>query len=178
MEKRPLPLDQAYTLLEPGPVILLTTAGPKRPNVMTQSWHLMMEFEPPLVGCVVSNRNYSYELLTRNRECVINIPTEDLAEKVVGVGNCSGRRINKFRRFGLTPVAASQVKAPLIEECYASLECRLRDERLNTDYNFFVLEVVAAWVATGRKRPRTLHHQGWGAFRIDGKLIRLPSRMK
>ena len=176
--KKSFPLSRVYSLLEPGPVVLVTTAHRGQTNVMTMSWQTMMEFEPPLVGCVVSNRNYSYELLTRNRECVINIPTEDLAEKVVGVGNCSGRRIDKFRRFGLTPVAASQVKAPLIEECYASLECRLRDERLNTDYNFFVLEVVAAWVATGRKRPRTLHHQGWGAFRIDGKLIRLPSRMK
>jgi flavin reductase (DIM6/NTAB) family NADH-FMN oxidoreductase RutF len=63
MAKKSFPLSRIYGLLEPGPVVLVTTAHQGRANIMTLSWHTMMEFEPPLVGCVISNRNYSFELL-------------------------------------------------------------------------------------------------------------------
>ena len=96
MTKRSLPLSKVYQFLEPGPVVLLTTARSGHANIMTMSWHSMMEFEPPLIGCVVSNRNYSFELLKKTRECVINIPTADIADKVAGCGNTSGSNINKF----------------------------------------------------------------------------------
>ena len=81
--KKALPLSRVYRLLEPGPVVLLTTAHKGRANVMTMSWHTMMEFEPPLVGCIVSNRNFSFDALRRTKECVINIPTAELARKLV-----------------------------------------------------------------------------------------------
>ena len=178
MTKRTLPLSRVYSLLEPGPVLLLSTAHRGKPNVMTMSWHTMMEFEPPLVGCVVSGRDFSFEALTRTRECVLSIPTVEMASKVVGCGNSSGQRIDKFKRFGLTPMPASLVKAPLIDECYASLECRVADTRLMNRYNFFVLEVVKAWIDPAVKNPRTLHHRGHGAFMVAGKTIKLPSKMK
>ena len=130
MVKRSLPLSKVYRLLEPGPVVLVTTAGKGKANIMAQSWHMMIEFEPPLVGCVISNRNHSFSLLKAAKECVLNIPTVELAAQVVGCGNTSGRRTDKFKKFGLTPVAASRVKVPLIDECYASLECRVVDMRL------------------------------------------------
>ena len=66
---------------------------------MTMSWHTMMEFEPPQVGCVISNRNYSFDLLKATKECVINIPTVEIAEKAVGCGNTSGAKIDKFKKF-------------------------------------------------------------------------------
>src|SRR5512134_1771145 len=116
MAKKVFPLSKVYSLLEPGPVVLVTTSGKVRPNIMTMSWHTMMEFEPPTVGCVISNRNYSFEILKKTRNCVINIPTVELAEKVVGCGNISGRRVDKFSMFGLAPVAASRVTAALIDE--------------------------------------------------------------
>lgn len=178
MPRKSLPLSQVYRLLEPGPVVLVTTARKGRPNVMTMSWHTMMEFEPPLVGCVLSGRNFTFEGLRATRECVINIPTVELAAKVVGCGNCSGREIDKFKKFGLTPVVASEVKAPLIAECYANLECRVADTKLVSQYNFFILEVVKAWIDRSWKQPRTLHHMGRGVFAVDGKIIRLPSKMK
>jgi flavin reductase (DIM6/NTAB) family NADH-FMN oxidoreductase RutF len=178
MEKRPLPLSRVYRLLETGPVVLVTTAGKGRANVMPMSWHLMMGFEPPLVGCVLSNRNFSFEALTATGECVINIPTRELAGKVAGCGNASGRRTDKFAKFGLTPVAASQVGAPLIAECYANLECRVVDKRMVDTYNFFVLRVLKAWIDPATKNPRTLHHMGMGKFMVAGDTIRLPSRKK
>jgi flavin reductase (DIM6/NTAB) family NADH-FMN oxidoreductase RutF len=90
MARRSLPLSKVYRLLEPGPVVLVTTARGGHQNIMAMSWHTMMEFEPPLVGCVISNRNRSFRLLKATRECVINIPTVELAEQVVGCRNTSG----------------------------------------------------------------------------------------
>jgi len=178
MARRSLPLSKVYGLLEPGPVVLLTTAHKGRANVMTMSWHTMMEFEPPLVGCIVSGRDFSFDGLAATRQCVLSIPTADLAEKVVGCGNTSGRRVDKFKEFGLTPVPAALVGAPLIAECYANLECRVADRRLVNRYNFFVLEVIKAWIDPARKDPRTLHHRGRGIFMVAGETIKLPSKMQ
>ena len=178
MSKRSLPLAGVYRLLEPGPVVLVSTASEGRANVMTMSWHMMMEFEPPLVGCVISGRNHSFGLLRASRECVINVPTVDLARAVVGCGNTSGRRVNKFARFGLTPVASSQVGVPRIDECWANLECRIADARWVDRYNMFVLEVVKAWTDPAVRAPRMLHHAGRGAFVVDGPTLRLRSRAK
>jgi flavin reductase (DIM6/NTAB) family NADH-FMN oxidoreductase RutF len=178
MGKRTLPLARVYRLLEPGPVVMVTTARQGRANIMAMSWHTMMEFLPPLVGCVISNRNHTFDIVKATRECVINIPTVELAKKVVGCGNTSGRRVDKFERFGLTPVLAAKVDAPLIAECYASLECRVVDMRLVNRYNFFVLGVKKAWVDPACKAPRTLHHRGRGVFMVAGETIRLPSKMR
>jgi flavin reductase (DIM6/NTAB) family NADH-FMN oxidoreductase RutF len=178
IRKRSFPLSKVYRLLEPGPVVLVTTALKGKANVMAMSWHTMIEFEPPIVGCVVSNRNYSFEILKTTRECVINIPTLKLAPKVVACGNTSGRKIDKFAFFGLTPSIASRVKAPLIRECYANLECKVIDARLVSKYNFFILEVIKAWISSSEKERRTIHHMGRGTFMVAGKVIKLPSKMK
>jgi flavin reductase (DIM6/NTAB) family NADH-FMN oxidoreductase RutF len=175
MRKRKLPLSRVYRLLEPGPVVMVTTARKGRANIMPMSWYTMMEFEPPLVGCIVSDRNHSFGTLKATRECVLNIPTVELAAKVVGCGNTTGRRVDKFARFGLTAVPASRVAAPLIGECHASLECRVVDTRLVTKYGFFVLEVLAAWGDPSRKDPRTIHHRGRGVFMVAGRTLKLRS---
>ncbi|MGB9455552.1 MAG: flavin reductase family protein [Bryobacteraceae bacterium] len=178
MARKLFPLSKVYGLLEPGPVVMVTTVRKGRPNIMTMSWHTMMEFEPPLVGCVISNRNYTFGTLKSTKECVINIPTVKLAAKVAACGNTSGAKIDKFASFGLTPVAAGRVKPPLIGECYANLECKVVDTRMISRYCFFVLEVVKAWIDPSVKRPRTIHHLGWGAFMVAGRTIQLPSKMR
>ena len=176
--KRSLPLSQVYRLLEPGPVVMVTTAWEGRLNIMTMSWHMMMEFEPPLLGCIISARNYTFGLLRASRECVINIPTVDLARKVLACGNSSGRRVDKFKTFDLTPAASSTVEAPRIEECYANLECRVVDTKMVAKYNMFVLEVLKAWTDRSVTEPRTIHHAGRGVFVVAGERITLPSKMK
>jgi len=178
MAKRAYPLAKVYGLLEPGPVVLVATARKGQANIMTMSWHTMMEFEPPLLGCVISGRNASFDTLKATRECVVNIPTLALAKQVVGIGNCSGRSVDKFAKYGLTAVPASLVQAPLIVECYASLECRVADTRLVNAYNFFILEVLKAWVDTAVKNPQTLHNRGNGVFAVAGAPVRLRSGMK
>lgn len=172
-----LPISQVYQWLEPGPVVLLTTAHKGRVNVMTMSWHMMVEFTPPLVACVVSSADHSFAALRATKECVIAIPALDLAPKVVAIGNCSGRDVDKFEKFALTPVPASEVAPPLIAECLANLECRVVDTRLVNRHNLFVLEVVKAWTDPARKERRTIHHHGYGKFVVDGETITLDSRM-
>ena len=157
MPKTVLPLARVYALLEPGPVVLLTTAANGRSNVMTMSWHTMIDFEPPLVGCVVSDRDYSFRALRATGECAINIPTVELARAVVGCGNTSGRDTDKFAAFGLTPRKASRIAAPLIAECYANLECRVVDTRLVRRYDLFIVEVVRAWHDRSVKNAKTRH---------------------
>lgn len=172
-----LPLSKVYQLLEPGPVVLLTTAYKGRANVMTMSWHMMVEFEPPLIACVVSSADHSFAALRATKECVIAIPALGLAPKVVKIGNCSGRDVDKFESFGLTPVVAERVAAPLVAECFANFECKVADTRLVNKYNLFVLEVLKAWSDPAQKNPKTIHHHGNGRFAVDGEMIKLKSRM-
>jgi flavin reductase (DIM6/NTAB) family NADH-FMN oxidoreductase RutF len=172
------PLSKVYQLLEPGPVVLLTTAQKGRANVMTMSWHMMVEFEPPLVACVVSGANFSLAALLATRECVIAIPARKLAPKVVKVGNSSGRDIDKFEAFGLTPTRGMRVTPPLVAECFANLECKVTDTSLLNKYNIFILEVLKAWADPTQKNPKTIHHHGYGRFIVDGETIRLKSKMR
>jgi flavin reductase (DIM6/NTAB) family NADH-FMN oxidoreductase RutF len=178
MAKKSFPLSKVYGLLEPGPVVMVTTAFEGSSNIMTMSWHTMMEFEPPTVGCVISNSNHSFGLLKKTRECVVNIPTLEIAEKVVGCGNTSGANLDKFERFSLTPKPAARVSAPLIEECFANLECRVIDTSMVSKYCLFVLEVIKAWIDPSMKNPRTIHHLGRGHFMVSGEKIKLMSKKK
>ncbi len=173
-----LPLSKVYRLLEPGPVVLLTTAHKGRANVMTMSWHMMVEFEPPLIACVVSSANHSFAALRATKECVIAVPELKLASKVVKVGNCSGRDVEKFGKFGLTPVPAKRVAPPLVAECFANLECKVVNTRLVNEYNLFILEVLKAWTDPAQENPKTIHHHGYGTFAVDGKMIKLKSMMR
>jgi len=172
------PLSKVYQLLEPGPVVLLTTARKGRANVMTMSWHMMIEFEPPQLACVVSTANYSFTALRVTGECVIAVPARRLAAKVVKIGNVSGRDTDKFAGFGLTAVTAARVSPPLIAECFANLECKVTDTRFVNKYCLFVLEVTKAWVDPAQKNPKTIHHQGNGRFAVDGPILRFKSRMR
>jgi len=173
-----LSLSKVYQLLEPGPVVLLTTARNGRANVMTMSWHMMIEFEPPQIACVVSNANYSFAALRETGECVIAIPARKLASKVVNVGNSSGRDIDKFAAFRLTKIPAARVKPPLVAECFANLESKVTDRRFVNKYNLFILEVLKAWIDPAQKNPKTIHHRGYGTFVVDGPTIKLKSRMR
>ncbi|MBN1366205.1 MAG: flavin reductase family protein [Syntrophaceae bacterium] len=178
MAKKSFPLSEVYSLLESGPVVLVTAAWAGKSNIMPMSWHTMMEFEPPLVGCVISDLNDSFGMLKATKECVINIPTVEIAEKVVGCGNIHGAKVNKFEKFGLTAKPASMVAAPLIEECYANFECQVADMKMVVQYCFFILEVVKAWIDPAVENPKTIHHLGKENFMISGERIKIKSKIK
>jgi flavin reductase (DIM6/NTAB) family NADH-FMN oxidoreductase RutF len=165
------PVSQVRRYLEPGPIVMVSSALDDRRNIMTMGWHTMMEFTPSLIGCVIAEGNYSFNLVRKSRACVINLPTVSLTDIVVGVGNTTGAEVDKFEKFGLTAKPATLVNAPLIAECHANFECRLVDDVLVDRYNFFILEVVKAHVARSPKHPQTLHYTGDGVFMVSGKII-------
>nr|WP_244670739.1 flavin reductase family protein [Rhodoplanes elegans] len=160
--------------MEPGPIVLVSSCFEGETNIMTLGWHMVMGFEPALVGCYIWNANHSFGLIRRSKVCVINVPTVDLAETVVDIGNCSGRDTDKFETFGLTPQPGVMVSAPLIAECVASFECRLADASLIDRLGLFVFEVVKAHAAPAaiRTAPKTLHYRGDGEFMIAGETTR------
>jgi flavin reductase (DIM6/NTAB) family NADH-FMN oxidoreductase RutF len=176
--KKSFPPDKVRRFLEPGPIVLVSSAHRGERNVMTLGWHVVLGFDPSLVGCYIWDENHSFSLIRRSRECVINVPTVDLIDAVIAVGNSHGPGVDKFAAFGLTPVEASKVGAPLIAECYASFECRLVDTSLIRRYGFFVFEVVKAHVATAPRYPTTMHYRGDGVFMISGRNVSYRRRFK
>lgn len=173
IRKSDFPVGEIRRFLEPGPVVLVSSAHKAQRNIMTMGWHTVMEFTPALVGCVISSANHSFELIRRSKQCVINVPTVDLAATVARIGNCSGADTDKFAKFKLTAEQADEVKAPLIGECHANLECKLHDGRLIERYNFFVFEVVKAHAPRTPKYPRTIHYRGDGQFMVSGRSLNL-----
>lgn len=168
----------AYRLLEAGPVLLLTTRSDSGDhNVMTAGFHMMIQHTPALIGIVVGPWDHSYRTLRDSGECVIAIPSEDLAEKVVDIGNCTGETLDKFARFGLTRLPSRYVEAPSIAECLANLECRVADDSLVERYHVFILEVLSVTVDPAWKDHPTLHHHGDGRFSTTGRKIDLSDRM-
>ncbi|HEX9451132.1 MAG TPA: flavin reductase family protein [Burkholderiales bacterium] len=177
-QKKNFPTAGVRRFLEPGPIVLVSSAWKGETNIMTMGWHTVMEFEPSLIGCMISGGNHSFGMIKASKECVINIPTFDLAKQVVGIGNCSGTEVDKFARFGLTPVAGSRIDAPLIRECYANFECRLYDGSQVNRQSLFIWEIVKAQVATSPKYPQTVHYRGDGVFMISGRNISRRSQFK
>ena len=165
---RQLQLAKAFTLMESGPVVLVTTNDGERNNVMTISWTMVVDFTPTF-AITTGPWNHSYAALRTSRECVIAVPTVDLIDQVVGVGTCSGAATDKFERFGLTPLAGKHVRAPLIKECLANIECKLVD--IVEKHNIVVLEGLAAYLDKTRKEKRTIHAVGDGTFIVDGERI-------
>ena len=163
-----LQISKAFTLLEPGPVILVVTRDEKKNNIMTISWTMVMDFTP-IFSITTGPWNYSFSALQKTKECVIAVPTVDLLDKVVGVGTCSGADTDKFNKFGLTPVKGKHVRPPLIKECLANIECKVID--IVEKHNIVVLRGVAAYLDTSRKERRTIHAIGDGTFVVDGRKL-------
>jgi flavin reductase (DIM6/NTAB) family NADH-FMN oxidoreductase RutF len=167
-KKHDYPVHDIRSFLEPGPIVLVSSAHKGATNIMTMGWHMVMEFTPSLIGCIIAAGNHSFHMIRASKQCVINIPTVDLADKVVKIGNCSGSSVDKFAAFDLTATPAEQVRAPLIAECFANFECRLHDAKMISSYNMFIFEVVKAHAATSPKWPNTIHYRGDGAFMLSG----------
>jgi len=163
-----LKISKAFTLMESGPVVLVTTNDGKKDNIMTISWTMVLDFTP-VFAITTGEWNYSFTALRKTKECVISIPTFDMLDKVVGIGTCSGTDTDKFTKFKLTRVKGRIVKAPLIKECLANIECKVVD--IVKKHNIVVFEAVAAYFDTSRKEKRTVHAIGDGTFIVDGRKL-------
>ncbi|MDR1489741.1 MAG: flavin reductase family protein [Desulfovibrio sp.] len=170
------PLSRAFTFVESGPVLLISTSHKGKSNLMTVSCHASMGFEPTL-GICLGPWNFSYTALVETGECVVAVPHAGILEQVVDIGNCSGEDIDKFAEFGLHAQASGDVAAPLVAECLYNLECRIVNRKLAGEYNFFVLQGVRAWMNPEPADARSFHAVGDGTFIIDGETVNLRHKM-
>jgi len=161
-----LKLSKAFTLLESGPVVLVTTHDGKKHNIMTVSWTMVVDFNA-LFAIATGPWNYSYAALRKHRECVIAVPSADLLDQVIRIGTCSGEDTDKFSKYNLTPAPARRVDAPLIKECLANIECKVVE--IVKRHSIVVLQGGAAHIETARKEKRTIHAVGDGTFIVDGR---------
>ncbi|KAK4242274.1 hypothetical protein C8A03DRAFT_29535 [Achaetomium macrosporum] len=199
----PYPPSKVYRLIEPGPVLLVSTGPPPSPssdshqdpndiNLMTIGFHMMLQHSsPPLIAVCIGPWDATYARLKASRECVLAVPSVDMAEVAVDIGNCSAddfgpddgssnsntRAKNKYERFGLKAVPARKVGAPLVatgagtgedseekEGIIANVECVVEDDTMVERYNLWVLKVVAAWV----NEDRMVNGHGTGMFHHRG----------
>lgn len=175
MSMKRMQIGKAFTLMESGPVVLVTTHDGKQPNVMTISWTMVNDFTPAL-AITTGAWNHSFAALRKTKECVIAIPTVDMLDTVVKVGTCSGADTDKFEQFALTPLKGRYVAAPLIKECLANIECRVVD--IVKKHNIVVLEGVAAYYDAARREKRTVHAVGDGTFIVDGRKLSRKKMMR
>ncbi|WP_180900316.1 flavin reductase family protein [Martelella soudanensis] len=162
---------QSYRLIEPGPVLLVTTHGSDGPNVMTMGFHVMVRHDPPLIGCVIGPWDHSHSALLETGRCVLAVPRATMSRVVTRIGNCSGADIDKFGTFDLSTREGTDGSAPFLTDCIANLECRLVDDVLADRYNLHILAVTRLNVAKDWKTAAMLHHVGGGRFRADGDVF-------
>jgi flavin reductase (DIM6/NTAB) family NADH-FMN oxidoreductase RutF len=132
----------------PTPAGLITSVSPDgRANIVTlgEVYNLSLR-TPTIVGISIRKATYSHGLIAQSGEYVVNLPTTRLMEAVDRCGTTSGRKVDKFAEFGLTPLRATVVKPPLIAECPVNLECKVMGMEEIGDHDMFKGEVVAAHV--------------------------------
>ena len=162
-------LNKAKWVVEPGCIILVTTADKKRKkNIITLSWQTPVRSNNPcLVAIVMRPTRFSYQLIMDTKEFAVNVPHAGLLKQVVWCGNVSGKNVDKFKGSGLTSLPAKFIKPPLIKECIGHLECYLKQTCSIDDHVMIIGEVIRALVESklfdGHWIPhkaKTLHYLG------------------
>lgn len=131
------------TMLSPLPPALITSGNMEHPNVMTAAWTGIICSDPVITYVSLRPSRYTHELVSQNKEFVINLPTWKEAEAVDTVGVKSGRDVDKFALTGLVAEPSTQVKAPQIAQCPVSIECKVLEVRPFGTHDMFLAEVVA-----------------------------------
>jgi len=136
----------ASRLLHPMHTILVTCADKAgKANIITLSWAMPTSIDPPLVAISIRPTRHSYKLIQENREFVVNVPTMEIVKETLFCGRRSGKNYYKFKETKLTPLPAKTVRAPIIKECVAHLECKLKRTFATGDHSIFVGEVIEAY---------------------------------
>jgi flavin reductase (DIM6/NTAB) family NADH-FMN oxidoreductase RutF len=170
-----IPLSMANMILYHGPTILVSSMDPKsqNTNIIPVSWVTPVTNDPPFVAFSLNQSTYSYELIKKSREFVINIPTFKIIKKVIYCGRYSGRKINKFSKTGLKKLPPMKIDTPRIDECIGHLECYLNQETYLSKTCLLIGEIVCATVEenyfdgfwkTGEGKAETIHFLGGNYF--------------
>ena len=136
---------EGATLLAPTSVVMVSCAAPGvRPNIITLAWVGTVCSEPPMLSIGIRPERHSHKIIKDSQEFVVNVPNRELIRATDYCGVASGREVDKFKESGLTPVAATKIAAPLIQEAPLNLECRVKQVSTLGTHDLFIAEVV--WV--------------------------------
>lgn len=136
-------LWKAGNMLYPLPVVLVSVADGETQNILTVAWAGTVCTNPPMVSISVRPERYSYEMIKKSGEFVLNLTTKELVYAADYCGVKSGRDVDKFRELKLTALPAEQVKAPLIEQSPVNIECRVVQIQNLGSHDLFLAEVLA-----------------------------------
>jgi flavin reductase (DIM6/NTAB) family NADH-FMN oxidoreductase RutF len=179
--KRPIPLDTAYRLLNPGPLVLVSSLFRKKSALTPIAWHMPVSDSPPLVALEIWEGHFIYKAILETKDFVMNIPSSAMAGTIRGLGSVSGAKVDKFARYGLSKEEAKKVKSPRLAGAIAVMECKLhRDKALLEKYNIVLGDVVYAEAEEGlftdrwlpeKGGPQMLHHLGSGIFSVPAARV-------
>jgi len=131
-------------MIYPLPAVMVSCGSvPEEYNIITIAWTGTICTEPAMCYISVRPERHSYNLIKENGDFVINLTTKSLAFATDWCGVKSGKKFNKFKEMGLTPVPASKVKAPIINESPINIECIVKDIKKLGSHHMFLSEVVA-----------------------------------
>ena len=149
-EKVDVEFSSAYRLLHPMHTVLVScVSNTGKPNVLPLAWAMPTSHDPPLVAISMGLNRYSHALIEETLEFVINLPTVDIVNETLACGRTSGKNTDKFAETRLTPSPAKKVKAPIVKECVAHLECKLHSQFKTGDHTVFVGEIIEAYADEG-----------------------------
>lgn len=131
------------TLLSPAPAALVTCGTMESPNVLTVAWTGIINSQPPMTYVSIRPERWSHHLIKENMEFCINVTTAELTKAADFCGVRSGKDTDKFKEMKLTPIEASVVKAPVIDQCPISLECKVKEIKQLGSHDMFIAEIVA-----------------------------------
>ena len=167
-------IKRAFTYLESGAVLFVTTGNGKKDNVMTISWQMVLDFTPRIAICTGS-WNESFETILRTKQCCLCVPAVDMRDKVVGIGTVHASECDKFKHFRLKKESPAKIKAPIIANCLAAIECKLID--YVEEHGILILDGVQLWENPRKKERRMIHANGDGTFFADGEFYNFRKEM-
>ncbi len=142
-------------LLSNGQVVMLTCCNSKKSinGIISASWVAPTSHEPLLITASIGNGEKGddsyrtcHTLINETKEFGLNIPTPELTEAILKVGTTHSNEVDKFADSGLTPMQSNKIKAPMIEECFMNIECKVIDQFTTGDHTVFVAKPVAVFM--------------------------------
>lgn len=165
-----LPASAITGLLSPGTVLLLGTSQHGQSNAMALSWYSLLPWERPMLACVVRESCRSAQALLETGECVLNVPSAQMADRVLACGMLSGAAADKQLLCGDT-LPARQVAVPVLKDCVASFECRVRAHRHQAGCHLFLLDVLQGWGDQALDMGMLPLHVAQKALRVGGLMF-------
>lgn len=180
--RKPIQLSIAYRLLNPGPLVLVSSLFNKRAGLTPIAWHMPVSDDPPIIALEIWEGHFIYKAILQTGDFTVNIPSSGMAATIRLLGSVSGRKADKFKKYGLAKEPGKKVKSPRLKSAIGVIECKLRrEDSILRKYNIILGDIVYAeaeekiftdrWTPE-KNGPRILQHLGGKIFCVpDTKII-------